>query len=532
MLFRVPRPASLVPGFSPRVPGCYMLKNVLNIPFLGAIIRSPWTWRLLRLAMLGLLLVMIAYGWHQHAIPGVDVRDPLMYTNFTTFNLWVFWMMGMVVVALFLGRSWCTVCPVGWLNGLLSRFGLRREMPSWLANFVPVTLVLVVLQLLVYFLSIHRYPDYTAVLLAWMVILAIVAGLIFRRRSFCLLLCPAGAVFSLYARLAPWQLRVREQDVCAGCQDKPCISTDLVWKEASLDGLSLNWRTRSEGCPVALVPAEINDSAECTLCLNCVQNCCNDNVTLGFRGWPADLRQGGLRPGETLFFLVLLGMLTANFAKVYVDLREAIFWLPQNLALSLGWDTAGFYPLAMVWIGLIFPLLLLVPGLLIYLVGQIKVSTLDSEPCCVGNDTAGKDAAAAYSFSGFMSLLGRLALPLLPLVLTAHLILAVVKLNAKFAYLPLALQDPSGVKSYLAINVMQTLSPPGVIVSLDILKWAIVVLLVVGFFLSAFAAWTVAKTENKGQQTIDRPFFVAVLVTLVILSGFYGSTVIEWLFVR
>jgi polyferredoxin len=518
-----------------------MLKNILDIPFFGTIIRSPWTWRLLRLAMLGLLLVMIAYGWHQHAIPGVDVRDPLMYTNFTTFNLWVFWMMGMVVVALFLGRSWCTVCPVGWLNGLLSRFGLRREMPSWLANFVPVTLVLVLLQLLVYFLSIHRYPDYTAVLLAWMVILALVAGLVFRRRSFCLLLCPAGAVFSLYARLAPWQLRVRDQDVCAGCRDKPCISTGLVWKEASLGGMRLSWRTRSEGCPVALVPAEINDSAECTLCLNCVQSCCNDNVTLGFRRWlgdlrpgdsrPGDLQQGGLRPSEALFFLVLLGMLTANFAKVYVSLREAIFWLPENLALSLGWDAAGFYPLAMIWIGLIFPLLILVPGLLVYLVGQIKVSTLDGEPSCVANDRATKDAVA-FSFSGFMSFLGRLALPLLPLVLAAHLALAVVKLNAKFAYLPLALQDPSGVKSFLAINVMQTLSPPGVIVSLDILKWVIVVLLVAGLSLSGFAAWTVAKTENKGQQTIDRPFFIAALVTLFVLSGFYGSTVIEWLFVR
>ncbi len=508
-----------------------MFKNILDIPFFGALIRSVWTWRVLRLAMLGLLLVMIAFGWHQHAIPGVDVRDPLMYTNFTTFNLWVFWMMGMVVVALFLGRSWCTVCPVGWLNGLVSRFGLRREMPSWLNNFVPVTLVLVLLQLLVYFLSIHRYPDYTAVLLVWMVILALAIGLVFRRRAFCLLLCPAGAVFSLYARLAPWQLRVREQSVCAGCQDKPCISTGLAWKQAALGGLRLNWRTRAEGCPVALVPAQIKDSAECTLCLNCVQTCCNDNVTLGFRGWPGDLRQGGLRSSEALFFLVLLGLLTANFAKVYVSLREAIFWLPENLALSLGWDAAGFYPLAVLWVGLIFPLLILVPGLLIYLTGQIKVSTLDGEPGDMLADTP-RETAVTYSLSRFMQLLGRLALPLLPLVLAAHLALAVVKLNAKFGYLGLALQDPSGVKSFLAINTMQTMAPPGILISLDILKWVVIVLLVMGLSLSVLASWTVARATDQGTQKIDRPFFVAALVTLVVLSCFYFSTVIEWLFVR
>lgn len=504
-----------------------MLKNILNMPFFGSIIRSAWTWRLLRLAMLGLLLVMIAYGWHQHAIPGVDVRDPLMYSNFTTFNLWVLWMMGMVAIALFFGRSWCTVCPVGWLNGLVSRFGLRRELPSWLNNFVPVTLILVLLQLLVYFFAIHRYPDYTAILLVWMVILAIAVGLIFRRRSFCILLCPAGAVFSLYARLAPWQLRVKAKDVCAGCMDKPCISTGLAWKEAVLGGLRVNWRTRNEGCPVALVPAEINDSATCTLCLNCVQTCCNDNVTLGFRAWPGDLRQGGLRPGESLFFLVLLGMLTANFAKVYVSLREAIFWLPENLALSLGWDAVGFYPLAVLWIGLLFPLLLLVPGLLVYLIGQIRVSTLDEEPV-----KGPKEVRPAFSSADFMRLLGRLALPLLPLVLAAHLTLAVVKLNAKLGYLPLALQDPSGVKSFLATSIMLTVAPPGVLIPLDILKWVVVILLAVGLILSLCAARTVAKFEDCGQSRIDRPFFAAALVTLVVLSGFYGSTVMEWLFVR
>jgi hypothetical protein len=261
--------------------------------------------------------------------------------------------------------------------------------------------------------------------------------------------------------------------------------------------------------------------------LNCVQTCCNDNVSLGFRNWPGDLRQGGLRPSEALFFLVLLGMLTANFAKVYVTLREAIFWLPENLALSLGWDAGGFYPLAMLWVGLIFPLLIMLPGLLVYLVGQIKVSTLDGEP-----DDAPREATEIFTLSGFMTLLGQMAMPLLPLVLAAHLALAVVKLNAKLGYLPLALQDPSGVKSFLAINVMQTMSPPGVLIALDILKWVIVVLLIVGFALSVVAAWTIAKNENNGQQKIDRSFFAASLITLVILSGFYGSTVMEWLFVR
>ena len=70
--------------------------------------------------------------------------------------------------------------------------------------------------------------------------------------------------------------------------------------------MKFSWRSASEGCPVALTPAEIQDSSACTLCLNCAQTCCNDNVKLGFRGLAKDLYKGVLPAGEAFFFLVLL----------------------------------------------------------------------------------------------------------------------------------------------------------------------------------------------------------------------------------
>lgn len=509
-----------------------MLKNLLDIPVLGAVLRSTWTWRLLRIGLLALLLVMIAYGWHQHAIPGVAVRDPLMYTNLATFGLWVAWMMGMVFVALLFGRSWCTVCPVGWLNGLASRIGLRRELPAWLDNFVPVTLVLIGLQLLVFFFAIHRYPDYTALLLAWMVLLAVAAGLIFRPRAFCKLLCPAGAVMGLYARVAPWQLRVTRREVCAGCAEQSCISRAPRWTQAALGDLRLQWRSRPEGCPVDLVPAELEQSADCTLCLNCVHGCCNDNLKLGFRGWPGDLGRCGLRPSETIFFLVLLGLLTANFAKVHLALREAIFWLPEQLALALGWQEAGFYPLAALWVSLLLPFLLILPGLIVALLGRIRITTSD-QPVRRSDSPAGA-AGSLWGEGGWLGLAGRLAMPMLPLVLAAHLGLALVKLNAKAGYLPFAVQDPTGVKSFLAFSVMQTLPAPGTLVALDLLKWLIVGVLAAGLLVSVLAARTLAaeRTASTAPSDRGRTFFLASLCNLLVLAALYGATVFEWLFVR
>lgn len=497
-----------------------MLNNLLDIPVLGRLLRSPWPWRLLRLALLGLLLAMAVYGWGQHAIPAVPARDPLMYTNFATYLFWVLWIMGVVFVAALFGRGWCTVCPLGWLNGRVSRFGLRCELPGWLRGFIPVTMVLIALQLAVYLLALHRFPDYTAGLLVLMVALAILLGLLFQRRSFCLLLCPAGAVFGLYARLAPLALRVKDPAVCADCAAKPCIATAPVAKKATLGRFALKWRARPEGCPVALVPAEIADSATCTLCLNCVRSCCNDNIRLGLRRFGADLSPAGLGSGESFFFLVLLGLLTANFAKVHVSLREAIFWMPTHVAQLFGWGGGGFYPLAVVWIGLLFPLLMLLPGLLVWLASQVRVT---------------EDAAAAEQMNTASArlrpglVLGRQIMALLPLVLTAHVVLALVKFNAKLGYLPLVLQDPSGVKSYLALSVMRTLPSPGVIISLDLLKWLLVIVLAIG---TAVSLWACGKVAVAADGRRDGGLLAGAVVSVLILSTLYGAVVFEWLFVR
>lgn len=499
-----------------------MLKNIFDIPWIGPLARAVWPWRLIRLALLVILLVMAAYGWHHHAIPGVAVPDPLMYTNIANYFLWVLWIMGVVFLALLMGRIWCTVCPLGWLNGVVARFGLQRELPRPLRNFIPVTLTLVALQLAVYLLAIHRFPDYTAVLIALMLLGTITCGLLFRKRAFCSLLCPAGAVFGLYARVAPWQLRVKDVDVCAACADKPCVSGDSYWKQLSLGPAILSVHCRRPDCPVDLVPAEISDSATCSLCLHCAQNCDKDNILLGRRPWLADLRGAALSPSETFFFVVLLGMVTANFAKVFVELREGIFWLPQQAALLLGWAAPGFYLLAGLWVTLAFPLLLLLPAYLVLRLGEMRTTVAS------GGDLPLAPTAPPAASAGFWRQLGELSLPLIPLLLAAHVVLAVVKLNAKIGYFPYVLQDPTGVKSYLAMNVMTTVTPPGVLIPLDILKWLVLALLVAGFLLALLAARRVMTAVTRQSRT----FTAAAMTAALTLTLLYGATVIRWLFIR
>ncbi len=495
-----------------------MRDNIFNIPVMGALFRSVWIWRIARLTALILTVAMIAWGWHQHAIPGLPVPDPLMYTNLASHLFWVWWLMGIVFIALLFGRLWCSVCPLGWLNGLVSRFGLRLDMPVWLRNFIPVTIVLISLQLAVYFFKLHRFPDYTASLLTLCLLLTIGVGLLFRQRAFCVLFCPAGAVFGLYARTAPFQLRVKDGSVCAGCDSQRCVSEPEVWQKHQLGGTILYRQSRLDGCPVDLVPSTLVDSADCTLCLNCYRNCDKENIKVGFRPWLADIH-AGLRKSETLFFLVLLGMLTANFSKVYVELRLLIFWLPQEAAVLLGWGDSGYYLLAAIWIALLLPSLFLLPGYLILRVAAIRSTAVagpDLPPVLLDRDRQ----------SGFWISAGQLALPMIPSILSAHAVLAIVKINAKAGYLPFALADSTGVKSFLAMNVMQTVAAPGALISLDILKWLVLSLLVAGLLMSFLVARKVSVRHGRPG------FFLAALVSVLIPTTCYFSTVIEWLFVR
>ncbi len=262
------------------------MKDLLHLPVLGSLLRGRWFWRVTRLLALAITLLVIVSGWHHHLIPGVDTPDPLMYTSFATFGLWVLWIMGLVLLALVAGRFWCAVCPFGWLNGLLSHYGFNRPLPAWLGGMLPVTLLLIALQISVYLLAIHRYPDYTSRLLVLLFIALIISSVIFRKRAFCQLFCPAGAILKCYARVAPFELRVRDSEICAGCSSVQCVSEQSFWQRYAFGPAVIHLQRQRPGCPVDIHPRQIDDNSDCTLCMNCVENCCNDNLRLGFiLGW-------------------------------------------------------------------------------------------------------------------------------------------------------------------------------------------------------------------------------------------------------
>ncbi len=210
-------------------------------------------------------------------------------------------------------------------------------------------------------------------------------------------------------------------------------------------------------------------------------------------------------------------MVTANFSKVNVPLRELLFAAPKKAAILLGWQADGYFLLSALWITLLLPLLLALPGMILYRLRFMKVSTV------VEPEEPEQVSVKRSLFAGLSDLL----LPTIPLLLASHLILALVKLNAKLGYLPLVLSDLSGVKSYLAVHLMKTLPQPGVLVSIDLLKWLVIVLLVIGYLL---AIWAVKKVASGRDG--KKFYFWGTLINISLLAGLYLDTVIRWLFLR
>ncbi|NLO73931.1 MAG: 4Fe-4S binding protein [candidate division WS1 bacterium] len=186
----------------------------------------------------------------------------------------------MLACAVLGGRLMCGwLCPFGWLQDLLGKLQRRKlRLPAWTGHLRYVFLVGLVFVVPYYtarqafseicpmgalqggWFQPLLYPELRAgmqelwwakqaVLLAWL------AAFLFVRRPFCRLMCPLGALFSLFYGTALWQIRLN-----------PYKCNDCGWCEAI--------------CPAGLDPRREVGSPLCISCLEC-QGCPQGAIVSG-----------------------------------------------------------------------------------------------------------------------------------------------------------------------------------------------------------------------------------------------------------
>jgi polyferredoxin len=293
--------------------------------------------------------------------------------NFSIVFVWIAWWAILILVAVpFFGRGWCAVCPIPlpgeWLQRgavlgpqelnredatpalvprtaghgarenakFFSQKGLRalrgRKWPRALRN---IWLQNVSFLLLALFSSVLlTTPNITGIVLAAMLFAAIGLSIVFERRSFCRYLCPVGGFIGLYSQTAPIELRIKDKQICAACEGKPCY----------------NGSANGYGCPWDVFPGGLTKNTYCGLCMECLRTCPHDNIAVNARPFSADLAKPSTRMDEAFKAFIMLGS-----AMIYAGVLLGPWGTLKDAAYNVG--TSAWFVYAAIFLAIIFILM-------------------------------------------------------------------------------------------------------------------------------------------------------------------------------
>jgi polyferredoxin len=299
--------------------------DLLRVPGLGSFLR----WRHARLT-LQLPLLALAAAVVVHGMLGPQLAPRNLATVLTSIH----WRGLLIVALLAAGNLFCTGCPM-----ILVRDAGRHlyhpawRWPRWLrGKWLGIVLLAAVLFAYELF-DLWSLPRATAWLVLGYFGVALIVDVLFAGASFCKHLCPIGQFNFTAASMSPTELRVIDMGTCRSCRTADCIKGHYAASEPR--------RLEQRGCELGLfLPVKVGN-LDCTMCLDCVHACPNDNIALTTRvpgaEWLETRRRSGIgrlaqRPDIAALAVVFTFAALINaFA-----MTSPAFAAEQNLAALFG----------------------------------------------------------------------------------------------------------------------------------------------------------------------------------------------------
>lgn len=382
--------------------------NLLHVRW----IRSLLTWRWF--PILPQLIMLTAFGLLIAGGLGVTTSDAgfanvLRNTNLANLLVWSYWWPLIILVAILLGRIWCTVCPMELLSALAVRVGLRRRVPHLFKSGWVITIFFTLILIVgIHTLLLHRIPQRMALYLLMLLSVALVISLIYEKRAFCSYVCPVGHLLGLYALISPFEWRADDISVCRLCK-KDCVTRKY------------HYRMVGRSCTSNLYPAAIKDNRDCLLCTQCLKACPNNNIRFSVRKPFADFFGTiELRPAHVGFVLVVSGFVVYEVLSEWSVSKTLLTWVPEHITNALGITGAMANFVSAIVMFILFPSVLL-----------LVIATL------------AKIRSGGTVSSG--TIIKTFALLLIPTMASAHIIKAILKMTSRIPYWPYALSDPGGI---------------------------------------------------------------------------------------
>ncbi len=211
--------------------------------------------------------------------------------------IWGLWEPALIFVFLFIGRVWCTVCPLSFAGRIAQRIGsLNMNPPQWLMRHTGWLIVALFFLVIwsEHMFHMTEYPFGTSILLLALMAAAMVFSVLYKRETWCRYLCPLGNLGATYAVSAMVYVRANPSVCATQCNTHECFK-----------GTS-----SSPGCPVFHHPLYTRDGHFCKMCFSCLRSCPHGSANLYLRAPIQSIwHQGDLSP--TLTPLALVGFALA-----------------------------------------------------------------------------------------------------------------------------------------------------------------------------------------------------------------------------
>jgi hypothetical protein len=184
--------------------------------------------------------------------------------------VWATWWPALLILFLFVGRVWCTVCPISASGRIFRLLGsLKLTPPAWIKNhtgWIMAFLFLIIMWAEHVFHMTHT-PFATAILLLSLMLLAILFCVIFQRETWCRYLCPLGSMAASYSVCSTVQVHANPNVCASQCTSHDCFKGSET----------------ESGCPVYHHPLYARNAHFCKLCFRCLRSCPHQSARIYLR---------------------------------------------------------------------------------------------------------------------------------------------------------------------------------------------------------------------------------------------------------
>lgn len=322
-------------------------KDVLTNSFLRAIFSSRWPQILVTIMAMLMIYIVILTSIFGTQMSGRNLGVLLMWA------IWLFLLVALLTP--FLGRIWCTICPLplfgdyfqrksfftplpGNTNGFNNHFsGLSLRWPEWLKNHWLKLFTFMVLA--TFSTTLVARPKVSGIVVLCLLLLPTIMAFVWELRAFCRYICPVSVFIGPFSRMSTLAVRNKSQTVCDRCKPRFC-----------LQGSKTGW-----ACPYGINVGEMKENSECGVCLECLRSCSFKNVSIFRRPFGTELGTGNFSEAWLTIAIFTLSI-------VYSILYEGHWPVVRdfvNILDKKNWDLFGIYTLV-VWT----LTLIIMPGIL------------------------------------------------------------------------------------------------------------------------------------------------------------------------